>query len=88
MKWFAAILIVLSAIIPAALSQYGSGQGSFGTIGFGGSGSFSGTFSGNGAGLTNLNLGSLSGTTPALINSFTNSLWITNNGIAYRVPVY
>lgn len=32
--------------------------------------------------------GSLAGTTPALISSFTNSLWITNNGVNYRIPVY
>ena len=48
----------------------------------------SSTFTGNGAGLTNLNLGSLTGTTPSLITSFTNSLYITNKGSVYRVPVY
>ena len=36
MKRFIAMLCVLSAIIPAALAQYGSGQGSYGTIGLGG----------------------------------------------------
>ena len=65
---------------PTIRSVIGGGNSSANT--------YLGTFIGNGGGLTNLNLGTLSGTTPALISSFSNSLWFTNNSRVYRVPVF
>ncbi len=46
------------------------------------------SFTGNGSGLTNLNLGSLNGLAPTSVTQFTNSLSITNNGNVYHVPVF